>query len=195
MSRDEGGRLLAGRLLGRFLGARAEVEGAGLLVPVLVLRAGVLVAAELTALLVVGGRPAGWLAALVAVLGLLAAAAPGSAAPGLFAAAVVVLQALFGGPDLRALLTALALHATWLLCGLAGGLPLHGRLEPAALLPSARRWLAVAAVTCGLAAGVWAVRVGGVRVGEQLLLLSGLVVLATGIAVGRLVHERSRPRP
>jgi hypothetical protein len=179
-------------------GPRAELEGVGRLVPLALVRVGVLLAAQVTAATVAVGRPAGWLAAAVVVLGVLAAALPGSAVPGLFAAAVVVVQGLYGGFDVRVVLTAAGLHATWSLCGLAAGTPVRGRIEPAALLPGLHRWLRVTAGTCALAAATWAVRAGGVRVGEQLLLLAGLGVVVAGIAVGHLVGVspyRRHPRP
>lgn len=175
-------------------GPRAELEGVGRLVPVALLRVAVLVAAQLTAATVVAGRPAGWIAAALPVLGVLAAAAPGSAAPGLFAAAVVGVQGVYGGLDVRVVLTAAGLHATWALCGLAAGMPLRGRMEPAALLPGLRGWLLVTAGTGALAAATWAVRAGGVRVGEQLLLLAGTGVLVAGIVVGRRLGVSPYPR-
>ena len=71
---------------------------------------------------------------------------------------------------------------------------MSGRVELAALLPALRRLAALVVLTVLVAAGTSAARAGGVRAGEQLLLLVGVLVLAGGVAVAVLVRSGRRDR-
>ena len=180
--------------MSRFRGPRAELEGTGLLVPGVVLRLAVLAAgAGLTALLV-AGRPTAWLVFVLAALVVACACAPGSVVVGVLGLLAVAVQLGYGRLDPRAVATALALHVLWLACALAAAVPVSGRLELAALLPALRRLAAVAALTVLVAAVTSAVRAVGVRAGEQLLLLVGVLVLAGGATVAVLVRSGRRDR-
>jgi hypothetical protein len=137
----------------------------------------------LTALLV-AGRPAGWLVLVLAVLAGACACAPGSLVVAVLGLLAVGAQAGYGRLDARAAATALALYVLWLACALAAPVPASGRVEIAALLPALRRLSAVAVLTALVAAVTGVARSGGVRAGEQLLLLVGVLVLA---GVGALV--------
>ena len=166
---------------------RADVDGTGLLVPALVLRVGVLAVGALLVVLLTDGRPTGWLTPALAVLVTVAALVPNGLVVGLLGLVGVVVQLGYGALDARAVATAVALHLVWRLCALASLVPASARVELAALRPAALRSGAVVAFTVVVAALVGGARAGGVRVGEQLLLLAGVVLLAGGAAVAVLV--------
>jgi len=180
-------------LIGRLRGPRAHLEGTGRLVPALVLRLGVLAVGLVLTALLVTGRPAGWLVLALPVLAGASAVAPGSAAVGVLGLLAVVAQLRFGGLDARAVGIALLLYVLWLGCSLAAAVPAPGRVEVAALLPALRRTAVPAVLTVLVAVAASAARAGGVRVGEQLLLLVGVLVLAGGGALAaRLWAGRRR---
>ena len=177
-------------LLSRLRGPRAEIEGTGLLVPAGALRVAVLVAGGVLTVLLVAGRPGGWPVVALVALTVGCAWAPGSVLSGVLGLLAVAIQLGQGALDVRALATALALYVTWLACSLAAPVPAAGRVEVAALWPALRRLGAVAVLTALVAAAAVAARVGGVRAGEQLLLLVGLVVLAGSAALTVVLWSR-----
>ena len=175
---------------GPLLGPRADLDGTGPLVPALVLRIAVLVAGGVLTVLLVAGRPGGWPVAALVALTVGCAYAPGSVLVGvlgLFAAAIQLGQ---GALDPRGIATALTLYVTWLVCALAAAVPAAGRVEVAALLPALSRAVAVAVLTVLVAVAAMGARTGGVRTGEQLLLLVGLVLLAGAVALAVVLWER-----
>jgi hypothetical protein len=178
------------RLLGRLRGPRAEVEGVGLLLPAVALRLAVLVAGVVLTVLLVAGRFGGWPVVVLVALTLGCAWTPGSVLPGVLGVFAIAIQLGQGGLDVRAVAIALALYLTWLACGLAAGVPVSGRVELAGLLPALWRLAAVAVLTVLVAAAAAGARAGGVRAGEQLLLLVGLVLLAGAAAVAVAVWGR-----
>ncbi len=171
-------------------GPRAELEGTGVLVPAAVLRLLVLAAGLALTALLVAGRPAGWLVLVLVVLAGACACAPGSLVVAVLGLLAVAAQAGYGRLDARAAATALALYVLWLACAVAAPVPVSGRVEIAALLPALRRLAAVAVLTVLVAVGTGAVRAGGVRAGEQLLLLVGVLVLAGVATLTALLWER-----
>ncbi len=173
-------------------GPRAELEGTGVLVSAVALRLAVLVAGAVLTALLVAGRPTGWLVVLLGALAVGCACAPGSVAVGVLGLLAVAAQLGYGRLDVRAAATALALYVLWLACAVAAAVPASGRVELAALLPALRRLAALTALTALVAAAACAARAGGVRAGEQLLLLVGVLVLAGGAAVAVLVWGRRR---
>jgi hypothetical protein len=177
-------------LVSRLAGPRAEVDGNGLLVPALVLRVLVLLAGAVLTVLLVAGRPGGWPVVVLVALTVGCAWSPGSALPGVLGLLAVAIQLAQGAFDARAVATALALYATWLACALAAGVPAAGRVEVAALVPALWRLAGVAALTVLVAAAAAAARAGGIRAGEQLLLLVGLVLLAGAAALAVLLWSR-----
>jgi hypothetical protein len=179
-----------GALVGRLRGPRAELDGTGLLVPALVLRLTVLAAGGLLTLLLVAGRPGGWPVVALAALTVGCAWAPGSVLVGVLGLLAVAIQLGQGVLDARAVATALALYLTWLACAPAAAVPASGRVEVAALLPALRRLAAVAVLTALVTVAAVAARAGGVRAGEQLLLLVGLVLLAAGAALAVVLWGR-----
>jgi hypothetical protein len=179
-----------GALLGRLLGPRAEIEGTGLLVPAIALRIVVLVAGGMLTALLVAGRPVGWPVVALVALTVGCAWAPGSVLSGVLGLLAVAIQLGQGGLDARALAIALALYGTWLACSLAAAVPAVGRVEVAALRPAVLRLGAVAVLTALVAAAAVGARAGGVRAGEQLLLLVGLLVLAGGAALAAVLWSR-----
>jgi hypothetical protein len=185
-------RRLAGRWRVPWRTPRADLDGTGRLVPALVLRAGVVAAGALLVSLLTVGRPAGWLVLLLAALVAGVAWSPGSVLVGVLGVLAAGVQLAFGGFDVRAVAAALALHLVWLLAAVAALVPARGRVELAALRPAAGRFVAVVGATALLAALVAGARAGGVRAGEQLLLLVGIVVLAAGAGLAVLVWGRRR---
>jgi hypothetical protein len=163
------------------------------LVPAAVLRLAVLLAGGLLTVLLLAGRPAGWLGVALVALTAGCAWAPGSALVAVLGLLAVGTQLGYGVLDARGVATALALYLTWLACALGASVPAAGRVEAAALLPALRRSGGVAALTVLAAAAAAGARAGGVRAGEQLLLLVGLVLLTAGAAVAVVVWgPRSR---
>ncbi len=169
---------------------RAELEGTGVLVPAAVLRLFVLAAGLALTALLVAGRPAGWLVLALVVLAGACACAPGSLVVAVLGLLAVAVQAGYGRLDTRAAATALALYVVWLACAVAAPVPASGRVEVAALLPAVRRLAVVAVLTVLVAVATGTVRAGGVRAGEQLLLLVGVLVLAGVGTLTALLWER-----
>ena len=178
------------RLLGRLRGPRAEVDGTGLLVPAVALRVAVLVAGGVLTVLLVAGRPGGSPVIALVALTLGCAWAPGSVLSGVLGLLAVAIQLGEGGLDVRAVATALALYLTWLACSLAAAVPAAGRVEVAALQPALLRVGAVAVLTALVAVAAVGARAGGVRAGEQLLLLVGLVLLAGSAALAVVLWSK-----
>jgi hypothetical protein len=147
-------------------------------VPAVVLRLAVLAAGVVLTALLVAGRPAGWLVLVLVVLAVACASAPGSAAVGVLGLLAVAAQLGYGRLDARAVATALALAVLWSACAVAAAVPASGRVELGALLPALGRLAALAAFTVLVALAASAARAAGVRAGEQLLLLVGVLVLA-----------------
>jgi hypothetical protein len=174
----------------RLRGPRAELDGAGLLVPALVLRLAVLAAGGVLTVLLVAGRPAGWPVVAFAAVTVGCAYAPGSVLVGVLGLLAVAIQLAEGALDARAVVTALALYLTWIASALAATIPAAGRVEVAALLPALRRAVAVVVLTVLVAVAALGARAGGVRAGEQLLLLVGLVLLAGAVAVAVVLWGR-----
>ncbi len=170
--------------------SRADLDGTGALVPALVLRLAVLVAGGLLTVLLVAGRPGGWPVVALVALTAGCAYAPGSVLVGVLGLFATAIQLGQGALDARAVATALALYLTWLVCALAAAVPAAGRVEVAALLPALRRAIAVAVLTVLVAVAAAGARAGGVRAGEQLLLLVGLVLLAGAVAVAVVLWGR-----
>jgi hypothetical protein len=179
-----------GVLASRLRGPRAELDGTGPLVPALVLRVVVLGAGGLLTVLLVAGGPGGWPVVALAALTVGCAYAPGSVLVGVLGLLAVAIQLGQGALDARAVATALALYLTWLACSLAAPVPAAGRVEVAALLPALRRAAGVAVLTTLVAAAAMAGRAAGVRSGEQLLLLVGLVLLAGAVALAVVLWGR-----
>jgi hypothetical protein len=177
-------------LVGRLRGPRAEVEGTGLLVPTLALRAAVLAAGGVLSALLVAGRPGGWPVVALVALTIGCAWSPGSVLPGVLGLLAVANELSQGALDVRAVATALTLYLTWLACALAATVPAAGRVEVAALLPALRRLVAVSVLTVLVAAAAVAARAGGLRTGEQLLLLVGVVLLAGTAALAGVLWSR-----
>jgi hypothetical protein len=177
-------------LLRRLRGPSAEIEGTGLLVPAVALRVLVLVAGGVLTVLLVAGRPGGWPVVALVALTVGCAGAPGSVLSGVLGLLAVAIQLGQGELDVRALATALALYVTWLACSLAAAVPAAGRVEVAALRPAFRRLGAVVVLTVLVSAAAVAARAGGVRVGEQLLLLVGIVLLTGAGALAVVLWSR-----
>ena len=172
---------------------RADLDGTGVLVPGLVLRLAVLVAGGLLTVLLVAGRPGGWPVVALAALTAGCAYAPGSVLVGVLGLFTTAIQLGEGALDARAVGTALALYLTWLACALAAAVPAAGRVEVAALLPALRRAMVVAVLTVLVAVAAVGARAGGVRAGEQLLLLVGIVLLAGAVAVAVVLWGHGAP--
>jgi hypothetical protein len=158
--------------------------------PAVALRVAVLVAGGVLTVLLVAGRPGGWPVVALVALTVGCAWAPGSVLTGVLGLLAVAIQLGQGGLDVRAVATALALYATWLACSLAAAVPAAGRVEVAALRPALRRSGAVGVLTALVAAAAVAARSGGVRAGEQLLLLVGLVLLTGGAGLAVVLWGR-----
>src|SRR3954447_13594482 len=176
----------------RIRGPRAELEGTGVLVPAAALRLAVVVAGGVLTALLVAGRPAGWLVLVLGALVVACACLPGSVLVAVLGLLAMATQLGYGRLDARAVATALALYVLWLACAVAAAVPASGRVELAALVPALRRLAALTALTVLVAVAASAARAGGVRAGEQLLLLVGVVVLAGGGAVAVLVRGGDR---
>lgn len=165
------------------------VEGVGRTMSGLVLRV-VLVLSVWLAVAVQGlGRDTPTGALVVLGLGLLAAVLPGTPAPGAALLGVIVLTAWHGGGlDVRDAVTVASVHLLHVAAGVAAEIPVRARVEVVALLPSARRLLAVQLLSQAV---VWtAVGAAAGAAGRGPGLLAGLATVALlalccGLAVAR----------
>lgn len=152
--------------------------------PAVVLRVAILVVGA--AILVVPlteGTTVGSLVVLLPAV-LVSAYAPASPAPAGVVLAAAVLVALGDGGALRPEVLVLIplVHLFHVVCGIAGFVPVRGRVQYAALRAPAVRFVLVQAVVLTLAVGVALLPVGRVAVPFEVLGLVGLTAL-TGLVV------------
>ena len=175
-----------------------DEDADGLAGPVLTgmaLRLGLLAVAVVLVLVVTLGRPTPvwWVVALLLVAGG-AAAAPGTLVPGFFLSAMVVVQLLDGVDDVgvRVAAAVVAFYAVHLLAALAAVVPTPGRVEVAALVPSAARAAVVVPATL-----VVLTVVAVIPADEAPPWVLGVLALAAAVVVclpAVVVHRDQRPR-
>jgi hypothetical protein len=122
---------------------------------------------------------------IMAPLVVIAVYAPASPAPSGLVIAAAVMVALLGDDPLRPAVLVMipAVHLFHVTCGLAGLVPLRGRLHPGALLRPALRFVLVEAIVFAFVGVAALLPTGAVPVSIEIAALAGLVVVAVIILV------------
>ncbi len=162
------------------------------------LRVAILAAGVAGWLSISAGRAHGPFAAVMLLLVVLSALAPGGAVPTAFLLAIVVLQLAQGRLDLRLPLTVAAVGAHHALCTVAAALPPDARIRPDALRRPLRQFLlAQAGALLLLGCAVMARRLDRSLPEPVLLSATGVVLVAiagvAGVAAARHVAPGRRP--
>jgi hypothetical protein len=169
--------------------AAGDVEGAGLLLPWVVLRVTIVLAGLLAWAAAAWGRSGGVAPYLVGALLLAGAVWPDSPFPAGFLIAVGGVQVMAGGLDLRLAVTVAGLHAVHVQCAVAAGVPIGARFEPRALRGSVFRFAAIQAITVSTLLLAVGARTAGLRTGEHLA-----VLIAVFVSVSMLIAALMIPR-